>query len=127
MLFTHVGKVPANEINDLKHRIKSRFNQGEWSFIDNHKTIIVNENFDWNVNVIINPESSEFEECIELNKFGVVFRSDFFGWKNDFYHRQLCNEISNKITWNKQTYHIIDNKLVAVSKKHRLKAKKRKT
>jgi len=124
-IYTHVGKVQPNRIRDLKCKIESWFDQGEWSFEDKYRTIITNEKFDSKIEVIINGEPTEFEESLGLNNYSIVFKSDFFGFRNESPHQVLCDKVSHKITWKKQAYYLINDEWVPVSKKRILKIKKR--
>jgi len=122
-IYTHVGKVKYNEIPDLKRKIKSWFDQKEWAYEDNHKTLIYHENSGSQIEVIFEEETTEQEKSMGLNRYGIVFKSDFFGLRNDYPHQQLCYEVLHKITWQKQAYHLRDDKLIRVPKRRILRRK----
>lgn len=122
-IYTHVGKVPHNEIPDLKRKIKGWFDQGEWVYEDNYKTLIY-KTVNLPVQVIFEDELTEQEKSMGLNKYGIVFKSDFFDWKNDYPHQQLCYEVLRKITWGKRAYLLKDNELIPVAKRRILRMKK---
>ena len=123
---THVGRVSPVELQHFKNNLKTRFDQGEWSFEDNDRIIITNEKIDSNIEVIINGEPTEFEESIALTKYGVVFKSNFFDhWRNRDYHQNLCTEVCQKITWQKQAYFLVNDKWVPVPKKLKFKMKRK--
>jgi hypothetical protein len=124
-IYTHVGKVPRSEIPDLKRKIKSWFDQGEWVYEDNHKTTIYHPTIHSQIEIIFQEETTEQEKSKGLSKYGIVFKSGFFGWRDEYRHQQLCDKVSHKITWQKQAYFLRDNELIPVRKKHLLRMKRR--
>lgn len=123
-IYAHVGKVAHNDFPDLKRKIKRQFNQGEWSFEDNDRTFIHNQNIDSPIEVLFVDETTEEEKAMGLNRYGIVFNAVFLGWRNEYPHRQLCDKVLNKITWKKQAYILIDDEWIPVSKPRILRRKK---
>ena len=123
-IYAHVGKVAHNRIPDLKRKIKNWFDQGEWSFEDNHRTFIYNQNIDSPIEIIFKEQTTEEEKSMGLSKYGIVFKSDFFGWRSEYPHRQLCDEVSHRITWQKQACLLINDECIPVSKTRILRRKK---
>lgn len=124
-IYAYVGKPAHNEISDLKRKIKRRFDQGEWSFEDNDRTFIYNQSFDSPIEVLFVDETTEEEKAMGLSRYGLVFNADFFGYRNEYPHRQLCYEVLHKIPWQKQAYYLIDDERILVSKRRIQRRKKR--
>ena len=124
-IYAHVGKVAHNDFPDLKRKIKRWFGKGEWSFEDSDRIFIYNQNIDSPIEVRFVDETTEEEKAKGLSMYGIVFDAPFISWKNEYSHRQLCNEVSHKITWQKQAYYLIDDEWIPVSKLRILRWRKR--
>jgi hypothetical protein len=125
-IYTHVGKVAHNEIPDLKRKIRGWFDKGEWEYKDNSKTSICFESIKSKIEVLFAEQPTNDEITMGLDKYGVILNSGFFdwGWRNEHLHQRLCDEISHKITWQKQAYLLIDSELRPVRKTRVLRMKK---
>jgi len=125
----HGWKIYANtcvhHFPELKRELKRRFDQGEWSFEDNDRTFIYNQNIDSPIEIFFNDETTEEEKAMRLNRYKVVFDAPFFGWKNEYFHRQLCDKVLHKITWQKEAYYLTDDGLIPVKKRRILRMRKR--
>lgn len=84
-IYTHVGKVPHNEIPDLKRKIKGWFDKGEWAYEDNHRILVYNQTINSQVEVILKEKTTDQEKAMGLNKYGIVIESVFFGLRNDIF------------------------------------------
>ena len=94
------------------------FGQSPWWFEDNkYRTIIHNENVDSHIEIIFPEENTEEEKSRGLDKYGMIIQSLHPGLlrtRNINLHKQYCEEILHKITWRKQAYYLIDDKLIPV-------------
>jgi len=124
-IYAHVGRIAHGRIPELKSRIKDWFNQGEWTIEDNCKTLIHNQTIDSQIEVIFKEETTAEEKSKGLTNYGIVFKSDLLGWRNEHEHRhqQLCDKVFHKITWRKEIYYLMNDKLTRVPKPRRLRWK----
>lgn len=123
-IYAHIGKVTRNKIPHLKSKIRVWFEQGEWSFEDNYRTIIYNENVDSPIEVVFKEETTEEEKSRGLNKYGIVIQSNSFDLRNTYPHQQLCKEVLHKITWQKQGFYLIDDEWIPIPQRRILRKKK---
>jgi hypothetical protein len=108
-IYAHVGKINDQKINDFKTEIKYWDPKDEWSFENDDRTIIHHETSDSIIKVTFNGEPTDLEVSMGLSKYGVVFESYVFGWKNDYHHQEICQEIYKKIRWQKRIF-LLTNK-----------------
>ena len=123
-IYTHVGKISNQKILEFKNQVNYWDPKDEWSIENDDKTIIRHEKTDSIIKVTFNGEPSDLEMSMGLNKYGVVFESFVFGWKNDYSHQKLCKTISHKIKWDKREFILTNKGMVQLDKKHKLKMKR---
>lgn len=120
-IYTHKGKVQHNKQPEIVHRLQTSFSCGDWHFENSH---IYNMNIDTSVKVEFKEETTEQEQEMGLNRYGVVLTSVFFDtWRNREQHKQFCTEVLHKITWEKEAFYLLDGKMIQVPKTKKLKKK----
>jgi hypothetical protein len=118
-IYTHEGAVANSDIPILKVTVKGWFSAEEWECEDKDSYTIsfYNESTKLEVEVLFKPQFTNVEITRRLDRFGIVFKSDYLNWwgrRNDHSHRQLRNEILGRIPWHTEAYELIDNELVFV-------------
>jgi len=127
-IYAHVGEVANTEIPILKMRVKGWFDPKEWGNEDedSYSISFYHESTKSEVQVTFRPQLTNVETMMGLNRFGVVFKSDFFDWgrRNERLHQQLCDEVSHMIPWQKQAYDLADHEWIPVRRKSILRWKR---
>ena len=120
-IYTHVGRISNQNKHSFQTQIKYWTPKDQWSVENNEKTKIHHEKTDSIINITFNGEPSDLEISMGLNKYGVVFESFVFGWKNYNSHQKICNEISQKIPWQKRKFFLTNKGMIPIEKKHEIK------
>jgi hypothetical protein len=126
-IYAHVGEVANSEVPILKMKVKGWFDtEGlECENEDSYTISFYHKSAESYVQVTFRPQLTNVETTLGLDRFGVVFKSDFFNWglRSERLHQQLRDEVSHRIPWRKQSYDVVDHKWIPVRRRHILRWK----
>ena len=122
-IYAHKGKITKNKQPIIKNKLKKLFSSNGWLFFENtHESVIHHQLNQYNIIVIFQETEFTAEEDVkDIETYGLVFKSEYLGYKHGYSHKKLYSEVFRRIPWKKQGFWLEDGSRIPIPKTRTLR------